>query len=231
MVYCLSVNSLLSISGGILNNILINTGGGLRYIRYGIDVYSTKSHFRSATQDDTSNEYPYEDTSLEDDKIFYFTLDFDVPTIMMSQTAGWMMGFRKIYYEANFYTNYLDIISPEGNLYHNYISSESSFGSNDYHYVFLEIDDFQKNCVTDKVVSINKYYMANNILARINLTTGKNTIILDNGSDLMFKKREYFGPTKLEKFRIRLLDRHGSVIQLNKNDFSFTLEIQQIYSY
>jgi hypothetical protein len=215
----------------ILNNILINTGGGLRYIRYGIDVYSTKSHFRSATQDDTSNEYPYEDTSLEDDKIFYFTLDFDVPTIMMSQTAGWMMGFRKIYYEANFYTNYLDIISPEGNLYHNYISSESSFGSNDYHYVFLEIDDFQKNCVTDKVVSINKYYMANNILARINLTTGKNTIILDNGSDLMFKKREYFGPTKLEKFRIRLLDRHGSVIQLNKNDFSFTLEIQQIYSY
>lgn len=210
----------------IMNNILINTGGGLKFIRFNIDVYSTKSSFRSALNDETSNENPY-----NNDTDFYFTLDFEVPTIPMLQTAGWMMGFRKLSYEANYDTTYLDLITTQGSQYRNYICGESSFGSNDNQYVFLELDDFQRNCVTDKVISINKFYMANNILARITLTTGKNTIVIDNGSDLIFKKREYFGPTKLEKFRIRLIDRHGSIIKINKNDFSFTLEFEQVYSY
>uniref|UniRef100_A0A6C0CLL9 Uncharacterized protein n=1 Tax=viral metagenome TaxID=1070528 RepID=A0A6C0CLL9_9ZZZZ len=210
----------------IINNIFINTGGGLKYIKFVIDSYSAKAYFRSAFSNEAPHDNPYQNNIS-----FYFTLNFEISTKPISQTAGWIMGFRKLIYEANYNNTYTDIISSNNIDYHNYIISESLFDSNDTLYIFLELDDFQRNCVTDKVISTNKYYMANNILARITLNYGKKTVILDNGSDLIFKKREYFGPTKLEKFRIRLLDKYGSIIYLNKSDFSFTIEFDQVYSY
>ena len=209
----------------ITNSILINTGNGLRHIRFEINEFNTKSIFRAANSSDTHHLDPYANDKTD----FYFTLDFEVPTIPVSKTAGWMLGFRKLVYEANYNTQHLDLTDADLAIERNYIQSDSSFGSNDNQYVFLELDDFQRNCVTDKIVSNNKHYLGNNILARITLTTGKNTIVIDNGSDNMFKRRDYFGPTKLEKFRIRLLDRYGSVINLNRNDFSFILEIEQKY--
>lgn len=211
----------------ILNNIFINTGNGLRHIRFEINEFSTKSIFRAANSTDTGNIDPYANGRTD----FFFTLDFEVSNLPVSKTAGWMLGFRKLIYDANFDTQHVDLTIANSNIVRNYIQSDSSFGSNDNPYVFLELDDFQRNCVTDKIISNNKHYLGNNILARITLTTGKNTIVMDNGSDNMFKRRDYFGPTKLEKFRIRLLDRYGSVINLNRNDFSFILEIEQKYCF
>ena len=51
----------------------------------------------------------------------------------------------------------------------------------------------------------------------------------DNGSDGIFKTREYFGPVKIERLKVQIIDKHGKKIDLNKNDFSFTLECIQIY--
>ena len=67
-------------------------------------------------------------------------------------------------------------------------------------------------------------------MGRISVTTGMNTIITNTASDRVFKKREYFGPVKLEKLHIRLLNKFGEPILLNENDFSFALEIEQLYS-
>ena len=53
---------------------------------------------------------------------------------------------------------------------------------------------------------------------------------MDNGSDLIFKQRDYFGPVTIEKLRIRLLDHFGKVLDLNNNDYSFALEFKQLYS-
>lgn len=222
-------NYLASTFEDIMNSILLNIGGGLQYIRFDISPYSTKSTFRAATLDDQATAgslYPYVVNTN-----FYFTLNFEVPTIQMSKTAGWMLGYRKLIYEANYETTNTNLGEPDPQTYRNNIQSESSFGSNETQYIFLELDDFQRNCVTDKVISTNKYYLGNNILARITLTTGKNTIIIDNGVDNMFKKRDYFGPAKIEKFRIRVMDRYGTILNLNENDFSFVLEVEQIYSY
>jgi hypothetical protein len=67
-------------------------------------------------------------------------------------------------------------------------------------------------------------------MGRISVVSGMNTIITNTASDCVFKKREYFGPVKLEKMNIRLLNRFGEPILMNDSDFSFTLEIEQLYS-
>ena len=73
-------------------------------------------------------------------------------------------------------------------------------------------------------------YLGNNIIGRLTIDGGINTIITNNNSDCVFKKREYFGPVKLEKLHIRLLDKYSSVLNLNNNDISILLELEQIYS-
>jgi len=110
--------------------------------------------------------------------------------------------------------------------------SESSFGSSYTNYLYLEVDDFNNNCQTNTIYAYNEpaSYISNNILARISLNNVAFTIIQDNASDTINKKREYYGPIRLEKLRIRLLNKYGKVIDLNNNNYSFVLELKQIYS-
>ena len=44
-------------------------------------------------------------------------------------------------------------------------------------------------------------------------------------------KRIYFGPVTLYKFRIRLLNDKGLLVDLNNMDWSFSLLITQVYQY
>jgi hypothetical protein len=123
------------------------------------------------------------------------------------------------------------IIESQNQTYVAYLESESSYGSSFFQYLFLELDDFQKNVASNAIVSYNgEYNLSNNIFAKIVITSGQYTSITDNGSDLMFKKRNYFGPVRLEKLHFRILTRFGDVIDLNGNNFSLTLEIETLYS-
>ena len=69
------------------------------------------------------------------------------------------------------------------------------------------------------VKTLNTGYLGKNIIARIPISTTFNVVTFNNASDGLFKTRDYFGPVRLEKLRIRLLDRFGQVISLNQNDF------------
>ncbi len=48
---------------------------------------------------------------------------------------------------------------------------------------------------------------------------------------LQTNKREYFGPVNIERLRVRLLDDKGNIVDLNDNDWSFTMVIDQLYQY
>ena len=124
-----------------------------------------------------------------------------------------MLGFRKLTYEFS-----------------DSIVSEGAFGSGIAKYLFLEIDDFNHNSKQSLISSTNNSILGNNILGRITISSGHNTLIMDNGADLIFKQRDYFGPVTIEKLRIRLLDHFGKVLDLNNNDYSFALEFKQLYS-
>ena len=45
---------------------------------------------------------------------------------------------------------------------------------------------------------------------------------------VVFKTRKYFGPIKLQKLQIKLLDEYGKVVNLNNADISITFEIESL---
>jgi len=208
----------------IMNNIFINTSSiGLTFLKVDMSIqFNTIIHI---------NNVPYDWSNTYYSPDFYFKINFAIGTQPIYKTAGWIMGFRKDKYiikKTDTYTNIINTTNPI--VYNGYLSSESTYGSTIDNYIFLEIDDYHNNFPTNTFVSTNtNSYIGKNILARIVLTSGANTIITDNAGDGILKKREYFGPIKLEKFRIRVLNRYGDVIDIHQNDFSFVLELKQLY--
>jgi len=148
-----------------------------------------------------------------------FSINFGVSGLPLYQTCGWTLGFRKEAYTMS--------ASYQG---------EGSYGASFDNYVFVDVDDFQSNFLTDAVVSVTQglngqpFYLGNTIMARIPITTNANTIMFNNGADMLFKTREYFGPVKLERLRIRILNKYGNVVDMNQNDYSISLEINETYS-
>ena len=103
-------------------------------------------------------------------------------------------------------------------------------------YIFVDVDDYQRNFLTGAVLSVtnrtstgNSSYIGNTIMAKLPIAIDPNSIMFNNGSDQLFKTREYFGPVKLEKLRIRLINRYGDVVNLNNEDYSMSIEITEMY--
>lgn len=223
-----------------LSNLFKNTGNGLEYIGVNVNDKTAKVEFYTGLSSFTGlypfNPYVNDLVNTLKNARFYFTLDFSIPfkpLFPLYKTIGWAMGFRQAIYTVKYMETSSTRIIEENEIYKAYIESESSFGSTYTHYVFLEIDDFQRNFSSNTIVSYNgngDSYLSNNILSKIVISSGQYTNIVDNGGDLVFKKRIYYGPIKLEKMQIKLLNRFGEVIDLNDNNFSFTLELEVLYS-
>jgi hypothetical protein len=150
------------------------------------------------------------------------TIHFNISSLSLFQTAGWMLGFRKSSYVFNLDNNFT-------------ITSESSFGSTVDNYFFLEIDDYHNNFITDSIISVlqkngQSSYLGKNIMAKIPITTNFNSILQNTSSDGLFKSRDYLGPVRLEKLQLRLINRFGDLIALNSNDYSISIELKELYS-
>ena len=86
-----------------------------------------------------------------------------------------------------------------------------------------------------RAVPVNRYRSPVNsdIIARIPVRKFNNyDILLDSwNSSLEDTAREYFGPVTLKRFRIRLLNDKGYVVNLNNMNFSFSLIAEHLYQY
>ena len=51
------------------------------------------------------------------------------------------------------------------------------------------------------------------------------------GPPLQDSTRTYFGPVNIDRMRVRLLDDKGNLVNLNDNDWSFSLSVEQLYQY
>jgi hypothetical protein len=51
------------------------------------------------------------------------------------------------------------------------------------------------------------------------------------GTPLQDSRRTYFGPVNIDRLRVRLLDDKGNLVNLNDNDWSFSLTVEQLYQY
>jgi hypothetical protein len=217
-----------------LNNIFSNTRQGLEYIYFEIDEINTHCRFRTKVSGDDEKEIFLDDSMPID---FSFTLDFSVsaqPDRPLYKNAGWMLGFREETYDIAATVESVQNITAlsfDIQSYRWVTESESSYGSNVHNYIFLDIDDHNKNFNTNSfMINSEDYALGNNIIGRISVVSGMNTTVTNTANDFVFKRREYFGPIKLERLHIKLVNKLGEPINLNNNDFSFVLEIEQLYS-
>jgi hypothetical protein len=191
-----------------LNNLFTNFTDDFKYIHFAINNQDGETIIGLK---DTS---PY---------IYNFTLEFDndfIETIFSSidnptknsnnllTKFGWILGFRYSVYEGK------SVYISEG-----LIETQQSN-------IFLCIDDFNSNKFNSKYnVFNNSTLINNNIVAQIYFNN--NDI---NNLKINTITNTYFGGVQLKKIHIKLIDIFGRIVNLNNNDFSFTLVIEKIYN-
>ena len=129
-------------------------------------------------------------------------------------TFGWIMGFRL--------ANYYNISDGLG------ITSEGMFDAAGDRYIYVAINDYQKNNNSLNMVCFDNSVMEEDIIGKVPITTGKLSIVITE-SNALVKTRKYNGPVNIRNLHIRLLDKFGDVLDLNNMDFSFTLEFEILY--
>lgn len=151
------------------------------------------------------------------------------------KNAGWAMGFYKDIYDVKtgvaFQTRFDLNSTYQPVVYNRYVESESSYGSSVSQYFFLELDDYNRNFTTNTIIAETGggTHLGNNIIARIPITAPALNINHTSPSDLIFKQRDYFGPVKIEKLHLRLVDRYGDTLDIQNNDYSVAIELITTY--
>lgn len=218
-----------------LNTYFLNIKNGLQYIIFEINPNKGTAIFRARNpQDNVYYPSPYDPATPYYSKTFHYSLDFRLQDNLerpLYLNMGWALGFKQANYIATYQNTYTDpfvSISADSVTYYAYLQSETSFGNGINHYLFLDIDDYNKNFTNDSIISCleNSYLEGNNIIARISVSTSANSINFTTGADAIFKMRKYYGPVSIESLHIRLLDKFGNIVDLNGNDFSFLIEME-----
>ena len=141
-----------------------------------------------------------------------FGLSFEeIETDSFYNSLGYILGFRDNPNEIS------DI----------YIS-DSLIDINAHKYFYVSVDDYIHNSVCDNIICFGKNdFFYKNILGRVEMKSEySNKQFIDN-RDRIDKVRFYNGTVNINKFRIRLFDEQGRLLQNNNTDYSITLEIRQ----
>jgi hypothetical protein len=136
------------------------------------------------------------------------------PVTDFYKQLGWIMGYRK--------AAYLD-----GSSY----TTEGIYNGASAEYVYFVMNDFNKSQSQNIIGMFSQSIIGDNILAMIPLTSDSFSVCFDSGADFIEKKREYFGPVNIQRLKIQLLNQFGEVIDLNRMDFSFSLEMELGYDW
>ena len=134
---------------------------------------------------------------------------------------GWILGFR-----LGEYNDIEKIIVSEG--------SYDGWGSK---YLYVIVNDFNKNVNNFCVPTYNESLGKSNVLARISREP-LSTSDFHNGhviqtknlvDDYTFRKREYFGPVDINKLELQIVDELGRTVDLNNMDYSMALNLVCLY--
>jgi hypothetical protein len=215
-----------------INNIFQNTGNGLEYLQFNINATTGKSFFY------VNNEI-YSNTSSSYSPNFYYILDFSPNFAVQCQTnnystLGAYLGFNKLKYTINSSDTYTDIITQVPPIqYEGYISSYSSVGVNIDNYIFVHIDDFNKNHNSNGIVSQTAESLnSHSIMGRISLPSFSDTVVVNNisNSNGVFKKRDYYGQVRIRQLEVSLLNKYGHPLEIFNNNYSLAIEFETLYN-
>jgi hypothetical protein len=137
----------------------------------------------------------------------------EVNNINLQNTFGWLLGYRKKLYNNDrsyISESVMDIIGPR--------------------YLYLVINDGNDSNTNSNFFSTSGSGLPSDTIARISLKGAAFSIQSGNDYSVYTEPRYYFGPVRISKFRIRLMDEYQRIIDLNNNDISFTLRMIVVYS-
>lgn len=153
-----------------------------------------------------------------------FDLDFRIGKDPGRETylnLGWMLGFRNAQYQ--YFDDYqaASLTAQEG------INAEAVANTQGTPFYLLEINDYNNNNPTVVDYNCNSQFSFNirNLIARIPNTSPFDSIVFEDSSDRIWKTRRYFGPVRIKKLTVKLLDDVGRVVDTNDGDFTLSLEI------
>ncbi len=132
-----------------------------------------------------------------------------VPIEEIYKKFGWIVGYRSgSYYGNNNYT------------------TEGVYNGAYPNYIYFVLNDYNNSQAQNVFGMYSKSIIGDNILGMIPITSQNFFINFTNGSDFIERKREYFGPVRIQRLKIQLLNQYGDIINLNNMDYSFTLELE-----
>ena len=104
------------------------------------------------------------------------------------RTLGWYIGFKCNEYEVWQSNEYEDVSIT----YKCYLLSESSFGNGKLHYLYIELDDYNNNCLTETICSYSgDTFIGKNLLGRISVDAASNDVMIyGTTNDRIFKQRD-----------------------------------------
>jgi len=138
------------------------------------------------------------------------------PATHISKNLGWILGFRLAEYKAS--TAYV---------------SEGMYDTWGIKYVYVVVDDFNKNFINLIEPIYNNSLGRRNILGRVVLSPIISA--LQAGTALADQlqvpgTRSYFGPVDIDKLRITITDQFGRVLNLNNMDLSLSVTLTCLYA-
>jgi hypothetical protein len=163
-------------------------------------------------------------TGLEYAFNLYFTIPSD-PTRQVFLNYGWLMGFKKA--EYIFTKDYIKTATPTKEIGFN---PESPLDFTGTKFFLLEVTDYNNNspAVLKYTTNDNYWFNVKDVLAKIPNIAPAYSLIMEDSSDKIFKTRKYFGPVKLQKLRIRLLDENGKVVDLNGSEIVISFQVESL---
>jgi hypothetical protein len=138
---------------------------------------------------------------------------YDTSTVPIQQRFGWMIGYRKPFYTGalNYISeSILDVLGPR--------------------YLFLILNDYNKSNNVNFLSASKDGMLPDNIIARLSLKGAAFSIQSQNDFSVYAEPRYYYGPVNISRLSIQLVDEFGRNMNLNNNDFSFTLRMTTVYS-
>ena len=213
-----------------LNNLFNNSGNGLEYLMVIVDSKTSKIMIctKNPQMGATANPSIFIEGGQYYSPNFYFVLDFTENCAGL----GKYLGFDEKKYKVDINSKKLDLINyifPVEII--GYVEGISSCGIIFDNYIYVNINDFNKNFNSNGVIGqTDNSLIGNNILGRITLNAFPDTLLINNNSDRILKKREYYGPVRIRQLEVSLTNKYGKLINLLNNDYSLTLEFEILYS-
>lgn len=147
----------------------------------------------------------------------HFNVDEDgnIDRNHLKSRLGWCLGFREPSYDLG---QSVELVS------------ESTIDINPFHYMYVCVDEFNANKENSFVAPSHQSLLNSNILARVSLdpnsySFGSLIVVSESGGKLLSDTRMYEGKCDILRLHIQLLDEFGNIVDLNKRDFSFALEV------